>query len=74
MVAMEMADENPRHAGGGYLGEDKLPLGPFAGIEEEPLIVPTQKISALVAEACRLLTRTPQDNQVSCAHEHPLML
>lgn len=41
MVPMEMADEDPSDARGRDIGEDKLPLGPFAWIEEEPLVIPS---------------------------------
>jgi hypothetical protein len=38
---MEMADEDPSDARGRDISEDKLPLGPFAWIEEEPFVIPS---------------------------------
>ena len=58
MIAMEMADKNPIHAGGRDVGKDELSLSPFAGIEEKPLPIPAHEIGAVVASAGRLLAGT----------------
>src|SRR5690348_14448829 len=63
-----MADKNSRHARRGDIGENELPLCSFSGIEQESFIIPSQKISALIAETGRLLARAPQNNQVAGAH------
>ncbi len=55
MISVEMADENPGHNRRRHISENKLPLSPFARIKQEPLIVPTNKISAVIPKAGGLL-------------------
>ena len=55
MIAVKMADEDARHAGRRYVGKDELPLSTFARIKEESFIIPPKEISAMIAEAGRLL-------------------
>ena len=58
MVAVEMADENASDDRRRYFSENELSLGPLSRVEEKPFIIPAEQISAVIAEAGRLLTRT----------------
>ena len=42
VVAVEVCDEDARHRRRGDVGEDKLPLRPLSGVEEETLLVPAK--------------------------------
>lgn len=57
VIAVEVADEDAGDAWGRNISEDELPLGPFARIKEEPLLVPANEVGAVVALASRLLAR-----------------
>ena len=39
----------------GYLSKDELTLRSFAWIEEKALIIPAQKVGAMIAQPCRML-------------------
>jgi hypothetical protein len=56
MVPVKMADENPIDASRSHIGKDELPLSSLAWIEEEPLLIPTDEISAVIPFPRRLLT------------------
>ena len=62
MVTVKMADENAGNAGGRDVGKDELALGSFAWIKEEPLIIPTEQIGAVVAESGLLLAGAAEDS------------
>lgn len=55
MVAVKVANEYPRHNRRSYIGKDELPLSPFAWIEEKTFVIPTDEISAVIAETGGLL-------------------
>jgi hypothetical protein len=52
---MKMGDKNPIDGRWSHISEDELPLGPFTRVKEEPLLIPSDKISAVVPETGRLL-------------------
>lgn len=68
MVSVKMADEDAGDSRWSDIGEDELPLCPFAGIEEEAVIAPAQKIGALVAKSGGLLARAAEDRQIANGH------
>ncbi len=74
MVAMEVADENAGDDRGRDVGKNELPLRPFAGIEEESLVVPPDEIGAVIPKAGRLLARAAEDDNISCAHNFTLCM
>jgi hypothetical protein len=41
MIAVEVADKNPRDARGSDIGKNKLPLRTFSGIKEESFVIPS---------------------------------
>src|SRR3989344_4705561 len=68
VISMKMANKNAGHSGRRNIGKNKLPLGSLSRIEKQPLRIPANKISAVIAKAGRLLARTAQNNDIPCTH------
>lgn len=62
-----MTNEDPSHRGRRDICENELPLGPFSWIEEKSLLVPADKVCAVISLASRLLAGSSQDDDVSNA-------
>ena len=69
VVAVEVREADPADLAGGDTGEQHLPLGALAGVEQDPLGVPAQEVAVMVAGPGGRLARRPQHHQFTCGHE-----
>ena len=65
---MKMGDKDAADGGWSDIGEDKLALRAFAGVEEEAFIIPAEDVASVVSQSGGLLAGTAEDGEVSDSH------
>ena len=68
VITMEMAQAQPSHATCRDAGQRQLPLGPLPRIEQQPLAVPAQQVSVVVAMTGGHLTGGTEHEQLPDRH------
>jgi hypothetical protein len=69
VIAVEVREADPVDLRGGDAGEQHLPLGALARVEENALGVPLQEVAIVVAGPGGRLARRPQHHQLTSRHE-----
>jgi hypothetical protein len=68
VVAVEVGDADAGDLVRGDAGEQHLPLGALARVEQQARVVPAQEVPVVIAGAGRRLARGAEDDQLTVGH------
>ncbi len=71
VVAVEVRDADPPEGGGRHARQQHLALRPLAGVEQDPVAVPPQEVSVVVAVPGGRLTGRTEDHELA---DGPILL
>ena len=71
MIAVQVGDADAGDLAGRDPGEQHLPLGSLARVEQQALVVPAQEVAVVIAAAGGRLARRAENNQLTVGHDIP---